>query len=118
MDGVVLTLTASEDRARAAVARALHSSGYEAEWASPSARTLESSILTLAADTLMRVRVELTPPELAGGSTILVFTGQYSVPSRHIRNAWVIQRPGESSPLYHRLGALADSTRRYVAASP
>lgn len=89
MDGVVLMLTASEDRARRAIVEALRSTG-----------------------------VELTPLDQTGGSTVVVFTGRFNVPSRRIRDAWIIQRPGESNPLYRRLGAIADSTRKFIAASP
>lgn len=118
MDGVVLMLSASEDRARRAIADALRSTGYQAAWESSNARFLETSFRVVAADTAMRVRVELTPPDQAGGATIVVFTGRYSVPSRRIRNAWIIQRPGKSNPLYQRLGAIADSTRKFFALSP
>lgn len=118
MDGVVLMLSASEDRARRAIADALRSTGFQAAWENPDARLLETSVREVAADTTMRVRVELTPPEETGGSTVLVFTGRYSVPSRRIRNAWIIQRPGEVNPLYRRLSAIADSTRKFLAASP
>lgn len=118
MDGVVLLLSASEAQARIAISRALLSTGYEATWSSSRARVLETPMQSVARDTTMRVSVELTPPEQAGGHTIVVFTGRYSVPSRRILNAWVIQRPGESDPLYRRLGAIADSTRKFIAASP
>ncbi len=58
MDGVVVMLAASEDRARWAIAEALRSSGYEATWGSPNARLLETAFRSVAADTAMRVRVE------------------------------------------------------------
>ena len=118
MDGVVLMLSASEDRTRRAITQALRATGFAAARSSPTTRVLETAFHSVATDTTMRVRVTITPPEQAGGRTVVVFTGRYSVATRGIRNAWIIQRPGESNPLYQRLSAIADSTRQFIAASP
>ena len=114
-DGVVLLLRAAEADVRAAVAHGLAVNGYAVASAGPSGRVLETAARALGGDTTLTVRAEVTPEDPSGGGVVVVVTGRYSVPSARIRNARVVQRPGERDALYARLGAVADSARRYAA---
>jgi hypothetical protein len=78
----------------------------------------ETAARTLGGDTTLAVRAEVTPEDPSGGWVVVVVTGRYSVPSAHIRNARVVQRPRERDALYARLRAVAESARRSVAPAP
>jgi hypothetical protein len=69
----------------------------------------------LGGDTTLSVHAEVTPEGPGGDGTVVVLSGVYSVPSEGVRNARVVQRPGERGALYARLRAVADSTRRLAA---
>jgi hypothetical protein len=59
---------------------------------------LETAARTLGGDTTLAVRAEVTPEDPSGvGVVVVVVTGRYSVPSAHIRNARVLQRPGSET---------------------
>lgn len=117
-DGVVLLLDASEPRVQEAAARALTANGFLDVRRGKAGRVLETGARTTGGDTTLTVRIEITPPDPSGGGTVVVLTGRYSVPSARIRDAHVIERPGERSPLYATLGVVGDSLRRFIAAAP
>jgi hypothetical protein len=113
----VLILPAPESQIRAAVFRALVANGY-VESAGSEWRTVATSAHRLGGDTSLTVRAEVVPEDPAGGGVVVVVSGTYSAPAVGIRRARVVQRPGEQSPLYARLRAVADSTRRFAAPAP
>ena len=117
-DGVVLLLAAPEARVAAAVERALAAGGYAVARRTAAGRVLETAARATGGDTTLAVRVEIMPPDPSGGGTVVVFTGRYSVPSARIRDAQVIERPGERNPLYATLAALGAGARRLVATAP
>jgi hypothetical protein len=116
-DGIALILYAPEPRVRAALTQAFAANGYSIVRGGPE-RRLESAPRSLAGDTSLVVRAEITPEDASGGGVVVVISGDYAAPSAGVRRARVIQRPGERSPLYARLGAVADSTRRLLALAP
>jgi hypothetical protein len=114
-DGVVLLLRAPLADVRAAVVRALAANGHAVDPEAADDRTVRSAVRRLGGDTSLVVRAELTPEDPSGGGVVVVFSGAYDAPAVGVRRARVVQRPGERSPLYAHLRALADSTRRFVA---
>ena len=113
-DGIVLMFSAPEVTVRAGVARAIEVNGYEVIATRNTSRVLETAARVIHGDTTLAVRAEISPEDPSGGGVIVVLSGTYSIPSAHIRSARVVQRPGERSPLYRHLAAVADSTRRFV----
>lgn len=116
-DGISLILHAPESRVRAALIQAFAANGF-AVLPSRAQRRVESAPRPVGGDTSLVVRAEITPEDPSGGGVVVVVSGDYTSPAARIRRARVIQRPGERSPLYARLGAVADSTRRLVAPAP
>jgi hypothetical protein len=116
-DGISLILNAPESRVRAALLQAFAANGF-AVLPSSGQRNVESAPRRLGGDTSLVVRAEITPEDPSGGGVVVVVSGDYATSSVRIRRARVIQRPGERSPLYARLGAVADSTRRFAVAVP
>jgi hypothetical protein len=115
LDGIVLLFSAPEATVRAGVARALEANGYEILSNHTTSRILETAARAVNADTTLAVRAEIIPEDPSGGGVVVVLSGTYNVPSSRIRNARVVQRPGEQSPLYRRLGVVADTTRRFIS---
>lgn len=117
-DGVVLLLAAPEPAVRAAVARGLAANGFALASAGAERRALQTTARPIGSDTTLAVRAEVTPEDPSGGGVVVVLTGTYSAPAARVRGARVVERPGERSPLYAHLRAVADSTRRYLAPAP
>lgn len=111
LDGVALLLPGDVGPARELVGRALRVAGYELESAADPRRTMRTSPRQLGGDTTLVVEAHVTPVELPEPAASVVLTATYSVPSQHVRNAPVIQRPGEVSPLYARFRPILDALR-------
>lgn len=117
-DGIALLLRGPEARVRSGLVRAFEANGYAVRAETAGVNRLESAAYRLGGDTTLVVRAEIMPEDPSGGGVAVVLSGEYSVPSAGIRRARVVQRPGEQNPLYARLGAVADSTRRLLASAP
>ena len=115
-DGVVLMLPLAREAAASAAVQGLRAAGYEVPDA-PGERggTLRTAARELAGDTTLTLAVQVFPGELPSPGASVVVTGRYSVPSQRVRNAPVLQRPGERNPLYERLRAAGDSIQRIGA---
>ena len=114
-DGVVVMLPLSREAARGTVARGLQAAGYEVQaGAGERDHIMQTAARPLAGDTTLAIAVQIVPVEGASGSS-LILTGRYSVASQRVRNAPVLQRPGEQNPLYQRLRAAGDSIRNLAA---
>ncbi len=116
-DGVVMQLAAPEASVRAALARGMIANGFEVLVDGPEDRVLETRTRAIGGDTTLVVRADVTPEDADGGGVVVVLSGTYGVPSARVRNARVVQRPGERNTLYARLRAVADSTRSSLAAA-
>lgn len=110
-DGVTLLLYMEPGVAMERVGDALRSAGYEVERPTDDRRTLRTAARPLGGDTTMVVTAQVSLVELPEVASVVVLTATYDVPSRRLRRAPVIQRPGETSPLYGRLGTIADVLR-------
>jgi hypothetical protein len=100
----------------AAAVRGLQAAGYEVQ-AGPGERDrlIRTAARPLTGDTTLAIAVQVIPIELPAGGSSVVLTGRYSVASQRVRNAPVLQRPGEQNPMYQRLRAVADSIRALAA---
>lgn len=116
-DGISLILLASEAQVRAALVQAFAANGYALVRGGPE-RRVESAPRALGGDTSLVVRAEIIPQDPSGGGVVVVVSGDYAAPAAGIRRARAIERPGERNPLYARLGAVADSTRRFLTPAP
>ena len=110
-DGVTLLLREDAGAARERVGGALRAVGYEVKQAADSQQALRTSPRQLGGDTTLVVEAQIIPVELPEPAASVVLTATYSVPSRKVRNAPVIQRPGEVSPLYARFRPIVDALR-------
>ncbi len=115
-DGIVLIMHAAEEQVRAAVRQAFVANGFEVT-PRESDGLMESIERRLEGDTTLVVRAEIMPEDQSGGGVVVVLSGDYTLRGNS-RRSRVIQRPGERSALYARLGAIADSTRRLVKVVP
>lgn len=110
-DGVTWTLPYALPRAVDSVRTLLHAAGYAVEDAAPTARRLRTTPRVVGGDTALVVCASFLDLAPAAVGTSIVLTGTYSVPSRQIRDAPVLQRANTTDPLYARLRALAAATR-------
>ncbi len=117
-DGVTLLLREDAAAARARVGGALRAAGYDVERAADSRGVLRTSPRRLGGDTTLVVEAQVIPVELPEPGASVVLTATYSVPSHEVRNAPVIQRPGEVSPLYARFRPILDALRGTRAPAP
>ena len=117
-DGVTLLLREDAGAARERVGGALRAAGYELKQSADSRRVLRTSPRQLGEDTTLVVEAQIIPVELPEHAASVVLTATYSVPSRKVRNAAVIQRPGEVSPLYARFRPIVDALRGARAPAP
>ena len=115
-DGVPLILPLAREAAERAAVQGLRAAGYDVPDATGE-RTLRTAARPLGGDTTLTVAVEIMPGELPRPGATLVLTGRYSVGQR-VRNAPVLQRPGEQNPLFGRLQAAGDSIRRAAERTP
>ncbi|MBD0319569.1 MAG: hypothetical protein ICV87_04500 [Gemmatimonadetes bacterium] len=109
-DGVTLVVPLAREAAERASVRGLRAAGYDVPEAAGGA-TLRTSARALGGDTTLTLAVQLIPVQLPAPGASIVLTGRYSVGER-VRNAPVLQRPGERNPLFDRLRAAGDSIRR------
>ncbi len=109
-DGVTWTLSMTAERAVDTLSASLRTAGYVI--ASRTDRVLRTAPQVVAGDTTMVVVVQVLPIEVSEPASSVVLTATYSVRSRQLRDAPVIQRPNTISPLYTRLSALADTLHR------
>lgn len=117
-DGVTLTLPGDAGAAVDAVSRALRATGYEVEQPTRARHGLRTAARRLGSDTTLVISAQVIPLGLPEPSSSLVLTATYSVPSRRLHAAPVLQRSGESNPLYGRLREVADTLRRSLAPAP
>src|SRR5690606_28794204 len=103
-DGVVVLLRSNSAAARTAVRAVLESHGFLLEDRERGA--MRTHPLVIGADTSVVVDVDIIPVQLPEDASSVVLTASYSVPSSKVRNAPVIRRRGESSPLFERLQSL------------
>lgn len=112
-DGVTWTLARPVDEAVDSVAMVLRAEGYLV--ADLSTHDVRTEARVVGGDTVLIVRAQFIPVALPAPGTSIVLTATYSVPSRQIRDAPVIQRANTINPLYARLLALANAARRRAA---
>jgi len=117
-DGVTLMLRLDADAAMERVQGALRATGYDVERPAGKRRVVQTAARALGGDTTFVVTAEVLPVELPEPASSVVLTATYSVPSRRLHEAPVIQRPGETSPLYGRLRTIADTLGRSRAPAP
>jgi hypothetical protein len=117
-DGLTLLLRVPADTAMARVRAALQAEAYSASRLPGRDLRLRTAARALGADTTLVVTAEVIPVALPAPAASVVLTGTYTVPSRGVRDAPVLQRPDEVDPLYARLGALASAIRRISAPAP
>lgn len=115
-DGVPLILPLAREAAARAAVQGLRAAGYEVPDATGD-RTLQTAARPLGGDTTLTVAVQIIPVELPRPGASLVVTGRYSLGQR-VRNAPVLQRPGERNPLFDRLRAVGDSIQRIATRAP
>lgn len=114
-DGVVVMLRQDAHTALEAVRAALESSGYRVADSAPERLRLRTRARPLGGDTTIVVKAEVIPVELPEPAASIVLTATYSVPSHRIRDAPLVQRPGEVDPLFGQLRAIAETLRRQRA---
>jgi hypothetical protein len=110
-DGVTLLLRMEVAAAVDAVAAALRATGYHVEHSDSERGTLRTAARRMGGDTTLAITAQVSPVELPEQAASVVLTATYSVASQRLRNVRVIRRPGETSPLYDRLRAVADTLR-------
>lgn len=111
-DGVTLTLPLDAGAALDAVGGALRAAGYGVERPTGARHVLRTAARRIGGDTALVISAQVIPLGLPEPSSSVVLTATYSVPSSRLRDAPVVQRPGERNPLYGRLRAVADTLRR------
>jgi hypothetical protein len=115
IDGVTVSLRVEPAAASALVTRALRASGYEVGGAADSRRVVRTAARRLGADTSVVITAQVLPYQADPPAVSVVLTGTYSVPSRRVRNAPIIQPPGQTHPLYGELRAVRDTLLRLRA---
>lgn len=110
-DGVVLLIHERSNVAAQLAEEALNSSGYRLDSSQRDPRVLRTLPRTFAGDTSVVVAVEIISVALPEPGASLVLRGTYSVPSRRVRNAPVLERSGASHPLYAHLQDIARAIR-------
>jgi hypothetical protein len=117
-DGVTLLLRQEPETTIARVRDALRAAGYSLTDTLGTRRTLRTAARTIGGDTTMVVTAQIIPVELPEPVSSVVLMGTFDVPSRRIRAAPVVQRPGEVHPLYAHLRAIGELLRRSRPPSP
>ena len=119
-DGVTLLLHLEPPAAMARVREELQATGYElADTAADGAgQTVRTRAHVVGGDTLMVVTAQVIRVELPEVVSSVVLTATFDVPSRGVRNAPVIQKPGTVSPLYARLKTVAERVGGSRAPAP
>lgn len=110
-DGVVLLVHAKSNVAAQMAEDALRRSGYSLDSSNRDRLVLRTIPRTFGGDTSVVVSVEIIPVELPEPGASLILRGTYSVPSRRIRHAPVLERVGESNPVYAHLQSIAGLIR-------
>lgn len=117
-DGLAVLLRMSGEDAIQAVERVLRVQGYSPTSASGSPLLVRTDPRSLGADTTLVVTAQVLPVDLPEPGASVVLQATYSVPSRRLRNAPVLQRPGETSPLYEKLKMIARALRESRGRAP
>ncbi|WP_310571014.1 hypothetical protein [Gemmatimonas sp.] len=94
------------------VGAVLREEGYLIDAESSKEAELRTEPLAVGGDTTLVVRAQFLAVELPAPATSIVLTATYSVPSRQIRNAPVLQRANTTNSLYTRLRAISSRSRR------
>ena len=113
-DGVTWTAARPLAQASETVIAALRAEGFVLDVGSSSTRNILTMPRSPGGDTSLLVRAQLLSIELPEDGTSIVLTATYSVPSRRIHDAAVIQPANTINPLYARLLAVANVSRRTV----
>ncbi len=111
-DGVTWMLARPVHEAMDDVGAVLREEGYLIDAESSKEAELRTEPLAVGGDTTLVVRAQFLAVELPAPATSIVLTATYSVPSRQIRNAPVLQRANTTNSLYTRLRAISSRSRR------
>ena len=111
-DGVTWTVARPVEQTVDSLTTILQAEGYRLDEGSSSPADLRTFPRVVGGDTALVVRAQFLTVALPTPGTSVVFTATYSVPSRKIKDAPVIQRANTTDPLYARLLAVAATARR------
>ena len=115
-DGVTFLLRVEPPTALGLIEESFQSAGLQVHSSTGSGdlRRLASGVWD---DTTMVIVAEVIPVELPQLASSVVLTGTYSISSTGARDLPVIERRGESSPLYMKLKGIGAMIRQAQAAS-
>ena len=109
-DGVTLTLPMQDADAVGRVIEAFRRAGYALDSTSVRAGSVRTVPFPLQADTTMRISAQVISLEPSAAGSSVVLTAVYSTNRR--TNLPVVQKAGQTDPLYTRLQVFAKSVQR------